>query len=62
MDKVSFFRAKTLFTRGICYIQLDRHITRGGIAWLMEQTVKYKYLPCLEIQTSCFLPVAVSSD
>jgi hypothetical protein len=37
LDKVSFFRAKTLFTRGTCCIQLDRHVIYAGMAWLIEQ-------------------------
>jgi hypothetical protein len=37
LDKVLFFRAKTLFTRGTCCIQLGRHVIHAGMAWLMEQ-------------------------
>jgi hypothetical protein len=53
MDKVSFFRAKTLFTRRTYYIQLDRHIARGGMTWLREQLGEDKYLSCPDIQTFC---------
>jgi hypothetical protein len=62
LDKVSFFRAKTPFTRGTCCIQLDRHVIYAGMAWLMEQVSQDKYHLCPEFLTSRYPFVGRSSN
>ena len=62
MGKMSFFRAKTLITRGICCIELDRYIMCGVLAWLMEQIVKDKYHSCPDILALRYAFVARSFD
>jgi hypothetical protein len=62
LDKVSFFRAKTLFTRGTCCIQLDRHVMPTGMAWLMEQVSQDKYHLCPDSLTFRYPLVGRFSD
>jgi len=62
VGKVLFFRAKTLITRRICCIQLDRHIVCGDMAWLEKRAVKDKYHPCPDIWALRCAFVAKSFD